>query len=131
MTPQALVPSIGRNVSSATIQRGMSLPKHFRKLVNLCRLGKKQRFFRLGAKFHACGRVHSVISPQGLLRRNKLPGHAPRPALLIGLMRPMRWGIAFNLKNARLDSIGQRLAGVASAAANNPIVRSCNPDNHS
>ena len=49
MTPQALVPSIGRNVSSATNRWGMSLPEHFRKLVNLCRLRKKQGLWRLSA----------------------------------------------------------------------------------
>lgn len=47
VTLQALVPSLGQNVTSATIRHGMNIPTHFRKLVNLCRLRKKAVFFGL------------------------------------------------------------------------------------
>jgi|GEM_PF-6718045 len=63
LTPQALVPSIGRNVSSATIQRGMRLPGHFRKLVKLYRLRKRQRFSGLKATFRSFDPKDGPVAP--------------------------------------------------------------------
>jgi hypothetical protein len=82
MTPQALVPSIGRKVSSATIRRGMRLPEHFHKLVKLCRLRKKQRFPRLIATFRSSASIDCPVASPGFADPNIFTHFSPRHPLL-------------------------------------------------